>query len=84
MPDDRFETYARSLTSPASDAFAVVLDEDRVARALYIGSGGDVSVVTVEGSTVTFVGLTGSMVLPVSISRVNASGTTATNILGLV
>ena len=51
-------------------------------RQLYIGSGGNVTVVNQDGSTATFVGvLAGSFLGPFFILRVNATGTTATNIL---
>lgn len=50
--------------------------------ALYIGVSGDVAVVTAAGNAVTFkaapVGI-----LPVQVSRVKSTGTTATDILAL-
>ena len=51
-------------------------------RQLYIGSGGNLTVVNQDNSTATFVGLlSGSFVGPFFIKRVNATGTTCTNIL---
>ena len=51
-------------------------------RQLYIGSGGNLTVVNQDNSTATFVGLlAGSFVGPFFIKRVNATGTTCTNIL---
>ncbi|UOM37326.1 hypothetical protein [Acuticoccus sp. I52.16.1] len=88
MADNPFQTYSQSVTAPAVDAFPITPDDDtdltQTVRAIYVGNAGDVSLVTAGGSTVTFAGLTGSMVLPVTTSRVRASGTTATGIVGLV
>ena len=52
-------------------------------RALYIGTGGDVSIVDLGGETVVFVGALAGSVLPIQTARVNATGTTATNIVAL-
>lgn len=51
--------------------------------AVYVGGGGDVSVVTAGGDTVTFAGVQAGTILPVQISRVRSTGTTATNLVGL-
>lgn len=73
--------------APAQDAAAVVPDDGddlgtTPCRALYVGVSGDVKVTTSDGTTVTFkaapVGI-----LAVSVKRVFATGTTATNILAL-
>ena len=50
---------------------------------LYIGGFGDLRVETVGGDTVTFVGVLGGTFFPVQVSRVYATGTTATNIVAL-
>lgn len=88
MPNDRFETHARGLTAPATTAFAIApsdgQDLPETARALYVGGGGTVSLVTKDGATVSFVGLAAGTVLPVSVARVRQTGTTATNLVGLV
>lgn len=52
-------------------------------RALYIGGAGNVSVITAGGQTVTFSGLPAGTILPLHIRRVNATGTTATSLVGL-
>ena len=48
---------------------------------LYVGSAGNVQVVTVGGDTVTFVGVVAGTFLPVLVKQVVAAGTTASNIL---
>lgn len=51
---------------------------------LYVGGAGDVAVDTADGTTVTFSGVVAGTVLPIRVTRVWATGTTATLILGLV
>lgn len=53
-------------------------------RGLYIGGSGNVTVEMVDGGTsVLFVGLMSGIVYPFQVTRVYATGTTATNIVGL-
>lgn len=51
------------------------------ARAIYVGTSGDVKLTTANGQTATFVNAYG--ILPVTADRVWATGTTATNIVAL-
>ncbi len=50
---------------------------------LYIGGDGDVKVTTTGGDDVTFIGLLAGTFFPVQVTRVWATGTTATNIIAL-
>lgn len=79
--------YGRS-NAPASDAFAVTPSDSvnftNGARSLYVGVTGNVAVVTPAGTVVTFTAVPAGTVLPVEASRVNATGTTATSIVGLI
>lgn len=52
-------------------------------RALYVGGTGDVKVLTMFGSTVTFTAVPAGTVLPVAVIRVFSTGTTATNLVGM-
>jgi hypothetical protein len=76
-----------TLSSPKGGAFSVTpndsVDLTIGAIALYIGTGGDVKLTTSFGQTVTFVNLGDGQILPVRTSRVYASGTDATDIVGL-
>lgn len=85
---DGFETLKPGLTAPAEDAFAVTpndgADLASVTRGLWIGVAGDVSVVTLKGTTVTLKGAPSGSLIPVRVARVRATGTTATNIVALV
>ena len=51
--------------------------------ALYVGGAGDVAVIMKGGTTVTFVGVLAGTVLPIGITRVNATNTDATSIVAL-
>jgi len=57
-------------------------NEQRYA-ALYVGGAGDIKVDTDVGTTLTFVGVQAGF-FPVAVSRVYSTGTTATNIIGLI
>lgn len=86
MQDD-FADFTRSLTSPAEEAIAVTpsdaTDLPQVCRGLYVGSGGDASVVMASGDVVTFTGLMGGVIYPLRVSRVRSSGTSAGGIVAL-
>lgn len=52
------------------------------ARGLYIGTPGDVKIITIHGEAVTFSNVPVG-ILPVRAKRVYSTGTTATNIVAL-
>lgn len=53
-------------------------------RALYIGGAGNITVDMADGgSSVLFVGIQGGTLLPIQVTRVYATGTSATNIVAL-
>lgn len=74
-------------SSPAFDGEAVTPsdtdDLPDVARALFVGGSGNVTLDTLQGTTLTFRGLNGGAILPVGAKRVRATGTTATYIIAL-
>ncbi|MES2531976.1 MAG: hypothetical protein V4636_13140 [Pseudomonadota bacterium] len=76
-----------SYEAPASDGLAVTPSDGTaltvIARALWIGVAGNVSVVTLGGTTLTFVGVQAGSILPVRCTHVRATLTTATSILAL-
>lgn len=88
MPFDPFENSTDSLITPAKTAFAItpddVADLPSVTKALYVGNGGDITVRPVDADAdVTFRNLVTGTVLPVRMSAVRSSGTTATDMVGL-
>lgn len=82
---DEFQYHASGLNSPARHAAAVTPHDDNdlatVARSLYVGGQGDVTVITAGGEEVTYVAAVGYIYQ--MVSRVKATGTTATGILAV-
>lgn len=82
-----FESWAADRSSPAQNAFVVTPNDSAdlayAARSLFVGGAGNIAVDTTGGDTVTFTGVVAGTILPVSVARVYATGTTATNIVGL-
>lgn len=88
MPADNFSNFADSPSSPASNCFAITPSDSTqlalVTKALYIGTGGDVTLRSVQsGADVVFRNVATGSVLDVRASYVRATGTTAANIVGL-
>lgn len=78
---------ASSMSFPAEHAEAVTPSDSTdlvvVSRALYIGSGGNIAVVMASGAAVTFAGLVTGSILPVRVSRVKSTATTASSIISI-
>ena len=80
---DTLQTEAK-----ASDAVTITPDDSTdlatvPTTGLYIGGNGDIKVDMLDGTTTTFVGIKAGVVYPFEITRVYATGTTATNIVVL-
>jgi len=83
---DMFRTHARTLTSPPEHAAAITPADQplaHVTRAVYVGTGGDLAVKMAGGAVVTLANVASGSLLPIRVERVLASGTTASQILGL-
>lgn len=84
---DEFSKYSRSLVSPPESAAPITpgdaSDISHVTRALYVGQGGDLRVAMLGGETVTFANVPPGTLMPLRVTRVLATGTTASAILGL-
>lgn len=80
-------TSTSSMSYPAEHAEAVTpsdgTDLTIVSRGLYVGGSGNVAVVMASGAAVTFTGVIAGSLLPIRVSRVKSTGTTATTILSL-
>lgn len=88
MIADPFRNSAPSASSPSDTCFAVVPSDSAelplATKAIFIGSGGDVRLRPLNGSTdVTFRNLPDGSVLDVRVRAIRASGTTASDIVGL-
>lgn len=80
-----FGTGTWQMSGPWSDATAVTPHDSQAqpglpSRGLYIGVSGDVSVITQGGTTITFKAVPVGF-FPVLVSRVRATGTSATDII---
>ena len=82
-----FENRALSLGGPASDLVPVVpsdtVELGQYAVALYVETGGTLSIETVAGGSRS-VTVADGMILPVGVRQVNATGTTAAGIHAFV
>lgn len=78
---DPFDKHAKGLDSPCDDGVAVtpsdVTNLTTYGRCLYVGSAGNVALVTPLGTVLTFVGVPAGTVLPWRVKRVNSTNTTA-------
>ena len=83
---DMFEGRGSGLESPGYDAAAVTPSDSTdltfTSRAVYVGTRGDLRVTAASGSVVTFVNVPEGM-LPMRVSRIHASGTTAADIVAV-
>jgi hypothetical protein len=61
----------------ASDSTVVAFD------AIYVGTTGDVAVTTSRGSVVTFATVPAGTILPIKVTRVMSTNTTAAAMIGL-
>ena len=82
-----FTNHEPGLESPPSRGLSVTPDNSNdlafPIRGLMVAGAGDVSVVTLGGDTVTLPALQPGMQYAILATRVRATGTTATGILGL-
>lgn len=85
MPDI-YEDRASGLESPGYDAAAITPDDGAdlpiSSRAIYVGASGDLVVTMVGGGTVTMTAVPVG-VLPLRVSRVHATGTTAADLVAV-
>lgn len=85
--EDKHATLSEALLAPADDVEGVVPHDSTelavVSRAIYVGGAGNLAVLMKNGVTATFQGVPAGTLLPIRVRRVNATGTTATNILSV-
>lgn len=88
MPVDSFASFADSPMAPAAACFVVApsdtLDLPQVTKAIYVGTGGDIALVPVQGTVpVIFRNVPTGAILDVRVRAVRIAGTTAADIIGL-
>ncbi len=84
---DRFKRTVSSITGPATELYPITPDDATdlatAVRAIAVATSGAVRVTTVGGSDATVYVIAGAP-FPVRVSRVWATGTTATGLVGLL
>jgi hypothetical protein len=85
----RYQGTETSDTTAAVDGFAITpndgADQPEITRAIYVGVGGTIAVwMRFNATPLTFINVPSGTILPVKVIRVLATGTTATNLIGLV
>lgn len=85
---DLFGSIKPGHDAPARSAAAVTpsdgTDMSFVTRGLYIGTAGDVTVIMADtGTAILFKAVPAGTVLPIMVSRVKSTGTTASDIVAL-
>ncbi|SMD17129.1 hypothetical protein [Rhizobium sp. RU36D] len=85
---DRFASFQPSQSGPAASAFAITpSDATELAeptRGIYVGQGGDISVIMLAGEAVVLRSVAAGSILPLRVRRVQATGTTASHLVGLL
>ena len=73
-------------TLPANSARAITPSDTvniALTRAVYVGGSGDIVAIMGDGAKVTFAGAVAGSVLPLRVTRINSTDTTATNLVAL-
>lgn len=90
MSDNTFKRHEARLDSPGFNAEAIPVSGSSgsihlttVSRGIYIGTSGDLRVRTLGGQDVLFTGVVGGTLLPIRITEVFNSGTTASGLVSL-
>ena len=85
---DDWSTYAVPPFGPCRNAVAVTPSDSTaladVTRYLYVGGAGTLTVILRDGSTsVAFGAVTAGSLIPIAVSQVKATGTSATSIVAM-
>jgi len=84
---DYWDTHRPGIESPAEHAAAVAKSDSTtfadITRAVWVGTGGDLAVLTKGGETVTFANVPDGSLLPIRVSKVLETGTDAADIVRL-
>jgi len=86
---DPFETATDSLIAPAKGAFQITpsdsLQLSKATKAIYVGTGGDVVLRPVDAQAdVRFAKVGSGAILPIRVTAALLTGTTASDIVGLI
>lgn len=84
---DRFHTSGDSVTAPARRAFEIVPHDTQalpfVTKGLMIGMAGDIVLRALDSDSDVTISAVAGQLLPIRVSHVRATGTTADRLVGL-
>lgn len=82
------DEFGNSADVSSPDCFSITPNDSTTfttnTRRIYVGGAGNLTLITADGTTVTFEAVPVGMVLPVQAKAVKATGTTATNLVGMI
>lgn len=86
---DPFENATNSLTAPCADCFEITPDDaqdlPRATKAIYVGTGGDIVLRAIDSETdIVFRNAISGSILDIRARAVRATGTLASDLVGLV
>jgi hypothetical protein len=86
---DNFNDAADSLIAPARSVFVITSSDTAslpiATKAIYVGRGGDLVLRAVgDGAAVRFTNVANGAILPIRVAAVLATGTTASDLVGLI
>lgn len=84
---DKFKSYSSGLDSPGLDHYAITphdtIDEKVAFRSLWVGTAGNVALVSLKGDVVVYKNCGSGTIIPMRGKRVNVLNTTATDLIGM-
>jgi len=84
---DNFSSYSAVPNSPARYAATITPNDTNPlpvsGRGIYVGGAGNIALKTTGGNTVTFLNVVAGTILPVCVSQVFSTGTTATGLIAM-
>ena len=85
-PSEKHKSIRTDFTDPSPGAVAITPSDtvaiSIAARAIYVGGTGDIAAVMADGSEVTFVAVPVG-IFPIQVQRIDATNTTATDMIAL-
>ncbi len=83
MSYQKLQAHNAVAITPSDSATITLNGRDTRGCVIYCGVTGDIAVITTGGESVTFKNVPQGMVLPVQVTKVLATGTTATDLVSL-
>lgn len=85
---DRFNNRVTGNTDPATDGFPIIPNDTlnlvETTRAIYVGGGGAITLTLLSGTQLVFANIPSGTMLPVRAVLIKATGTDASDLVGLV